>query len=111
MFDFEFFQNDILVNKYEGLFYKEETFVTDDLLYNHKDKKLIRNTDDYSFTIDFKTGKLFLKLSADNYEGNTIILISNVVEDDNIIKLIYQIDENEPINKIVITRRNPWRTS
>ena len=105
MFDFSFFQNDVLINEYEGLSYESETFVTEDITYNHNDKKLTRITDEYNFIIDLENNELLLKIPDNNYEGSVKLLKSSIEEKDNNINIIYQVDESEPINKIIITRR------
>ncbi len=109
MFDFEFFQNDQLVSKFEGLNYSEETFVTEEVIYNHNEKKLSRETNDYQVEINFNNEIVSINLINENYRGDIKLLKSNINEKDNVIEIIYQIDSNEPINKILITRRNHER--
>ena len=105
MFDFAFFKNDILVHQYNNLTYQDDIFVTEDICYNHKEKKLIRETDEHTFIIDFNNNDLLLKINNDNYEGSIPLLKSIVKENNKDIEITYQIDLEEPIYKITITRR------
>ena len=105
LFDFEFFQNNNLINKFENLLYENEVFITDDISYNHREKLLVRETEDNSIIIDLNAKNLFLRTKSINYEGNISLKKANVSENNNIIEITYQIDDNEPIYKILITRR------
>ena len=109
MFDFEFFQDEVLINNYNDLEYENDIYITDDISYNHKDKKLTRITNDYHIDIDFNNNLLNIKLLNENYEGKVSLIKNEIKEKDDKIEIIYQIEEKEPINKIIITRRNNER--
>ena len=108
MFDLEFFQNDELINKNTGL-EEDLVFKTDDLIYNHKDKLLMRSTAEYDFNIDFNKGILSINLNDMNYNGDVSLYHFDILDNEDQIEIVYQIDSNEPINKIVITRRKNER--
>ncbi len=108
MFDLEFFQNDNLIHKLDGL-EEDLIFKTKDIIYNHKDKILTRETNEYSYIIDFNKNILSLMLKEMDYNGDVSLLNSSIKDEDNIIEIIYQIDKEEPLNKIIITRRTNER--
>ena len=104
MFDFEFFQNEEIVRKYNNIKYKDDMFITEDISYDHNKKLLTRNTKEYQFVIDFKDNIFYLKVN-DQYEGKLTLLKSIINEKKDVIELTYQLEKNEPIFKIIITRR------
>ena len=106
MYDLEFFQDDQLISKYTGKIEDNSIYKNNDIIYNHKEKKLIRNTDEYYLELNFNREDLFVKLYNVNYEGNINLFFSSVKEKSKSIEIKYQIDEKEPLFSIVITRRN-----
>ena len=68
-------------------------------------RKYLNGNDEYEIEINFKDNNIKVKY-ADNYEGVTSLIYSKVTKDNHNITITYQIDENEPINKVIIARKD-----
>jgi hypothetical protein len=106
MFDWRLYQNDQLVEEYLSLNVLNNIYKVDDnLSYSHDNKTVLKKTEDYSIIIDLNNGKMIINLDSDKLNGELSLFKYEVSNNDNEIILLYQTSEEEPINKIIISRR------
>ena len=106
MFDWRLYQNDQLVEEYLSLNVLNNIYKVDDnLSYSHDNKTVLKKAEDYSIIIDLNNGKMIINLDSDKLNGELSLFKYEVSNNDNEIILLYQTSEEEPINKIIISRR------
>ena len=107
MFDWKLYQDDQLIEEYLSLKTKDNNYkVNNNLYYNDQKKQVVKQSDEYSFIINLIDKTISVKLNSHNYEGNISLYKSTIKETKKTITIVYQISEEEPLYKIVITRRN-----
>lgn len=108
MFDWKLYQNEQLIEEYLNLKIMDDVYkVNDNLHFDKKGNKVIKKTEEHILEIDLNNNLITVKL--DNYEGTLSLYKSNIIDNDNEIVISYQVSNEEPINKIVISRRNLWK--
>ncbi len=112
MFDWKLYQDNQLIEEYLNLNIIDNIYkVNDNLHYDYQHKKIVRDNDDYSFVIDLNNNEIFIKLNSHNYEGNIPLYKSNITDTKEELVIMYQVSEEEPLNKIIISRRNAWKSN
>ena len=104
MFDWQFFQDEKLIEEYNDIeLLNDILYANDDLYFDYNSKVLYKNNDDIKIKIDFLNNKLYIILNDNILES--LLHYSDIKDDDNIISYHYQISEGEPRYKIIITRK------
>jgi len=90
MFDWQFFQDEELIEEYNNIeLLNDILYANDDLYFDYNSKVLYKNNNDIKIKIDFLNNKLFVIIN----------------DEDNKNCYHYQISEGEPKYKIIITRK------
>ena len=106
MFDWRLYQNDQLIEEYLSLNVLDNIYKVDDCLsYNYDDKLVTKKTDEYIVIIDLNNGKMSVKIDSDGIDGELSLHKYEITDNDKELVLIYQVSEEEPVNKIIISRR------
>ena len=106
MFDWKLFQDDKLIEEYLNIKVdKNIFFITNEFYFNNDICCLTRKNDDYSFDINFNKKELTIKLHNNNYEGKIKLVNSTMDKKEDFIRITYQIDKDDPINVIEISKR------
>ena len=106
MFDWRLYQNNQLVEEYLNLNGLNNIYKVDDnLSYSYDNKTVLKKSEDYSIIIDLNNGKMIINLDSDKLNGVLSLYKYEVNDNENEIILLYQISEEEPLNKIIISRR------
>ena len=107
MFDWRLYQNNQLIEEYLSLEIINNNYkVSDYLNYDHEKRLLVKESDDSIINIDLLNNKITIALKDNNFNGEIDLYKSEVIDNNSEISITYQISEDEPLNKVVISRRN-----
>ena len=107
MFNWKLLHDDVLIEEFFDIDFKDNIYyVNDNLFFDSANNLLYRNNDDYEIKLDFDKEDIYIRIKEKNVSGNLKLNKTSITNNESDLIVEYQVDETEPINKIIISRKD-----